>query len=321
MRHLLTALGLSLALSPLASAQTGCDLIVPSQAPVGETFDVTMVVDVPGYALLVTSLTDGPTPTTFGTFDVGFPFAIIMGFPLYGPLSFTCEASVPCDPAIVGLTIYGQLVSRPLGTNEFCFSPGRQTQIVEGACLGTGTEPGDYRTQTQGGWGTHCNGNNPGCVLAAHFDSVFPSGLVIGDQDGVDADGDHALVLTSAAAVAAFLPAGSTGGPLTGDLVDPASSPAGVLAGQAVACTINVAFGDAGVFGDADPDLGDLVFVGGVHGDLLGLAVRDVLAMANAALASGDSGDLSFSDLTQALDVVNNNFVDGDSDAGQLALP
>jgi hypothetical protein len=84
---------------------------------------------------------------------------------------------------------------------------------------GGGTEPHNcqFRTQTQGGWGSPPNGNNPGAYLAAHFASAFPNGLEIGCT--------NRLRLTSAAAVRAFLPSGSNARPLpSGTLVDPGNS-------------------------------------------------------------------------------------------------
>ena len=33
---------------------------------------------------------------------------------------------------------------------------------------------GQFTTFSQGGYGTNCNGNNPGCYRDAHFDAAFP---------------------------------------------------------------------------------------------------------------------------------------------------
>jgi FkbM family methyltransferase len=43
---------------------------------------------------------------------------------------------------------------------------------------------GQFTTFTQGGYGTSCNGNNPGCYRDANFAGAFPNGLVIGTHDG-----------------------------------------------------------------------------------------------------------------------------------------
>ena len=68
----------------------------------------------------------------------------------------------------------------------------------------TGTNPdcivriGDFRSQTQGGWGSTCSGNNPGCYRDTHFDTAFPDGVTIG------CDGGESLTFTSSAAVRDF---------------------------------------------------------------------------------------------------------------------
>ena len=151
----------------------------------------------------------------------------------------------------------------------------------------------------------------------------------------MDADSIYALHFTNSAAVEAFLPAGKTPSILTADATDPTSSSAGVFAGQLLSATLNVAFDDAGALDDCksrtDLKVGDLVFINGVDADLLGWSVRDLLDLANQAisgeLGSGDLdldgdgvGDVSISDLSDALDVLNNNFDDGTSNNGNLGV-
>ncbi len=168
----------------------------------------------------------------------------------------------------------------------------------------------DLKTFTQGGWGTTCHGNNPGCFRDANFPLAFPDGLVVGDKDGVDGDDRYALTFTSSAAIEAFLPNGSTGTSLSEDAVD-STNGGGVLAGQLVAATLNVGFNDAGVLGDQGV-LGDLVYVANVNPGLMGLTVRDVLCLASDGLA-GDSlpGGLGLSHLVEALTRLNEGFNDG----------
>lgn len=190
----------------------------------------------------------------------------------------------------------------------------------------------DFVTFTQGGWGTECSGGNPGCLRDAHFAAVFPAGLVIGDQDGPDGDGFHALLLTTSQAVEDFLPAGGTSGVLDRDETDVTSTSAGVFAGQLVAATLSVAFDDAGVFDfmkdQTATKLGDLYFISGVHSKLIGLTVDELLGFANGAISgelpvpvdvNGDSiGDVSLSQLNTALDKLNKCFVDGNTYTGVL---
>ena len=77
---------------------------------------------------------------------------------------------------------------------------------------------GDFCSQTQVGWGTdECNGNNT-YLRNGYFDGFFPSGLVVGDPDGPDADSLYAILLTTSAAVADYLargrlPGGTDGRP------------------------------------------------------------------------------------------------------------
>ena len=73
--------------------------------------------------------------------------------------------------------------------------------VVIGEIMETG-DCGQYRTQTQGGWGSRASGNNPGTYRDSHFDYAFPNGLQVGC--------DLTLNLTNSQAVENFLPAGGT---------------------------------------------------------------------------------------------------------------
>jgi hypothetical protein len=328
LRTTLASLCLVPALAFPAAAQQDCSLSLTPSVAVGESFTLELAADEPVLAFVLVSLDPGPIATKAGSLDVGLPLIEILDVPLGANDTMACSAEVPCNPDYVGMTVYMQAVMAPLGSpGSFCVTNSVSMDVTTGACLGTGTEPGDYVTFTQGGWGTSCSGNNPGCRRDEHFDAVFPDGLLLGDQDGADGDEAYSLLLTSSSAVQAFLPHGGTAGALGADAVDPASvSEAGVLAGQLVAASLNLAFDDAGAFDDdksvLGTALGDLVYVDGVHADLMGTSVRDVIELANHALAGGDlDGGLSLSDLVTALDALNNNFGDGDSDGGMLALP
>jgi hypothetical protein len=195
-----------------------------------------------------------------------------------------------------------------------------------------GIEPGDFCSQTQGGWGTdNCNGNNTACLRDAHFDELFASGLVVGDPDGPDADALYAILLTSSAAVADYLPAGGTPAALTADQTDPQTTSSGVFGGQLTAATLNVAFDLAG-YGKETPQrtpppyLGDLVYGdcdAPVADGLLGLSVNEVIALANIAISGGGTpAGVSIADLSDALAALNEEFVDCDTVAtGCLDLP
>lgn len=93
-----------------------------------------------------------------------------------------------------------------------------------------------FKTFTNGGWGTSCNGDNVGCYRDANFSAAFPNGLTIGC-------GSNTMTLTSSAAVEAFLPSGSSARKLNvGNLVNPGNSYKNVLAGQLVALTLSSVF-------------------------------------------------------------------------------
>jgi hypothetical protein len=205
-------------------------------------------------------------------------------------------------------------------------SPASASFGVECTCDGgtTGIVPGDFRTQTQGGWGTEPKGNNPGTLLHANFSTVFINGLIVGDPDGPDIDDSYAILLTTAQAVTDYLPAGETPNALTADQTDPLVTSSGVFGGQIVAATINVSFDAAGVTNNTYPagTLGTLIYVENVDADLIGLSVNEVLALANTAISGGGTPpNVTVSDLSDALAILNQNFVDGIVEEGNLALP
>jgi len=306
----------------------GYELHVPATGAIGQCVDVTLLGPANQLGLFMISLGDGPLPWCNGhTICLDFPLVLAFVFPFDDTGTFEFGGCLDCDPSLVGLTVYLQYLAVspvPAVSNQCPFT------IVDGIC------DGDLCTFTNGGWGSTCRGKNPGCRRDKHFDHVFPGGLTIGDPDGIDGDGDYALHFSSSAAVEAFLPGKGTPATLDADAHDPTDSSAGVFAGQLVAATLNVAFDDAGELDDCkgrtDLLLGDLVLVGGVDDDLLGYSVRDLLGLANAVISGalgsgpydldGDSvADVTLSDISDALAVVNENFDDGTSNQGNLGLP
>lgn len=169
-------------------------------------------------------------------------------------------------------------------------------------------EPGMYRTQTPGGWGAPPNGNNPGVYLHANFESAFPNGLSIGC--------DNQLVLLSAQDVTDFLPSGSTPTSLPqGTLTNPGGSYNNVFAGHLVALSLSVGF-DAfdQNFGSGNLGLGNLSLN---QGEFAGWTVAQVLEEANRAIGGCES-EFTFSALSNALASVNENFIDGTTNAGAV---
>ncbi len=175
---------------------------------------------------------------------------------------------------------------------------------------------GKFRTQTQGGWGTKCSGNNPGCYRNAWFDVAFPDGLTIGCIGG------RTLTFTSSQAVQNFLPAGGKAGALKKSYTNPARTEAGVLGGQLTALALTLGF-DA-----ADPDfsasralLSSRVLCNtGTACD--GMTVQEVFDEASLILGGcGGSTGLTASQIADALALINENYVDGTTDLGFICAP
>lgn len=173
---------------------------------------------------------------------------------------------------------------------------------------------GQFRTQTQGGWGTNPNGGNPGAYLHANFASAFPSGLGV----GCTSEG-FSVFYSSAEALTEFLPAGGTASVLFGNATNPGDkSIKNVLIGQVTALALSVGFdyNDPG-FGPAEENLGNMQIA---SGPFSGMNVSDFLSMANSALGGCATG-YSFSEINQAATLINQNFDDGTIDGGFLTCP
>jgi hypothetical protein len=336
----LVSLTLALALAAPARADDDCNcpgtpgyvLNMPASVGIGENF--TTCLEAPGgsVALILISDNSGPLNTKFGTLCVGFPFLTywVVAIPPSGELCL--DHTVECDHSVVGFTGHFQFAAFGPNPGEVGLSNSQcLTATNSGTC---DIHSGDFVSYTQGAWGAKCNGNNPACTRDANFPSVFPFGLIAGDPDGDDADGIFALVLQTSQAVEDFLPDSGPAQALAGDEVNVANSSAGVIAGQLVAAMITVGFDDAGVFDGQKAvnfKIGDLVFASGVASPLIGMSVRDLIDLANQAISGailppfdvdGDFiGDVSFSDLNDALTVVNENFDNGNINNGHLAYP
>ena len=198
-------------------------------------------------------------------------------------------------------------------------NPGQEDSDGDGigdACEPGEIEVGDFRTQTQGGWGSAAHGNNPGVYRDTHFPGCFPAGLTVGNISTFSA------LFTSAAAIENFLPAGETAGPFTTNHTDPTTPPgteAGILAGQAVALTLNVGFDLCDPdFGGSDINLAALI-VDDSGSACFNWTVQQVLDEANAVLGGG--GTLTPSQINDCASSINENFVDGTTDNGFLRLP
>jgi hypothetical protein len=163
------------------------------------------------------------------------------------------------------------------------------------AAFGSPVPPPTFQgcTLDQGAWGAPPHGKNPGMILAANFAAAFPAGVVIG-QNG----SPFSLTFTSAKAIENFLPQGGKPGKLTVSAVNPASSAAGVLAGQVLALTLNV-----GIYGFG----GETVSAPGTPFD--GKTVSQVLSVANAVLGGGPlPSGVNYGSLNDLLNGLNSSF-------------
>ncbi len=170
-----------------------------------------------------------------------------------------------------------------------------------------------FTTITQGGWGAKCNGNNWGCYRDNNFAGAFPSGLTIGA-------GARQLKLTSAASVQSFLPSSTTARKLElGMMIDPpGNSYKNVLAGHAVALTLNIGFDNHNAnFSSSTTPLADLIVSSGTFA---GWSVGSLLNEANNILG-GISSAYSASQINSMLDIINNNYDNGTQNLNALACP
>ncbi len=168
-------------------------------------------------------------------------------------------------------------------------------------------------TFTQGGWGTKASGGNPGSIRDAHFNAVFPNGIVI-------TGGSYTLTFTSSSAVKDFLPAGGTSKAMTKNLTNPTKGKdaGGVLGGQVVAATLNVEYDRAGKIGTGQFELGELVFT---SGPFQGWTIDAFLTLAKTALTGGNTQGYSYSAINDAATSINENFDNGTQNQGHFTCP
>jgi hypothetical protein len=184
-------------------------------------------------------------------------------------------------------------------------------------CCGWYGNDSDFRSQSQGGWGTVCHGWNPGCYRDMWFDTAFPAGVTIGyDLCDLITDG-HTLTFTSSEAVEEYLPSGGKPGPLEGTETDPTERRGGVLASQTLALALTLGFDETDEdFGASEELLADQVICNtGTAFDTW--TVGALFEEANWLLAGCDS-DYEPGEIAEALEIVNENYSDGDADMGYI---
>jgi len=188
------------------------------------------------------------------------------------------------------------------------------TTMESGAVASVVSECGQFRTQSQGGWGVNPVGENPGTYLRDHFNASFPSGLVVGCPSG-----SFSVTYTSSSAVTEFLPAGGTAAVLTSSMTNPSNKIIkNVLIGQVTALAINLAFDyNNPDFGPAEENLGNLILL---TGPFAGMSVNEFLNVANGVLGGCNTG-YTADQVNQTASLINANFIDGTVDAGFLGCP
>jgi hypothetical protein len=210
---------------------------------------------------------------------------------------------VAAHAEVVRVDANGNVVQRETGWGQGNPFGGNSWAMVMSYCTQTCTScvinPGDYRTQTQGGWGATPNGNNSGAYMHANFAAAFPNGLTVGCGNTIS--------LTSAQAVTDFLPQGGTAVALTQSYVNPTAS-ISVLAGQVTTLALSVGFDNYDAnFGASTTSLGAMVIAGGTF---QGWTVNQLLTEGNNVLG-GCASNYSAAQLNAAIDAVNNNFDNG----------
>jgi len=174
-------------------------------------------------------------------------------------------------------------------------------------------QPGDFRTQTMGGWGSPPYGNNPGMFLHNNWNYL---GADPGVDDPLIVGGDYTITFENAQAVTDFLPCGGQPVALMDDYVNPTEK-LGNLAGQVTALAISIQFDYAiDDFGASETNLGELIVA---MGELEGWTVDEVLEEANLVLGGGGSTEIPV--IHPVVTAINENFVDGEINNGYLELP
>lgn len=144
---------------------------------------------------------------------------------------------------------------------------------------------GEFESYSQNTWGGDPAAGPPASLIGQHFDTFYPSGLLIGDAAG------FYMLFTSGSngdTLDTYLPATGPAGALTTILVDPISTSSGIFGGQVTGLRLNIDFSDAGLLHHLPgAAFGDLVLTGldNPVAGLDGLTVRDFYGVASAMLA------------------------------------
>jgi len=179
-------------------------------------------------------------------------------------------------------------------------------------------DPGDFCTQTIGGWGQECNGNNPGCMRDNNWDAVIGgSGLIVG--------AGYYMAFSGAEHIENYLPDSGPAGLLDDLHLNATTTVSGILGSQVTALKLNVLYSEAGVGLETPGDDLSLGYLEIASGPFSGMQVYYFLEIAEIVLG-GDTIDLWFygADIGDVVDTatsINENFVDCAVDNGFLVNP
>src|ERR1700685_545921 len=161
--------------------------------------------------------------------------------------------------------------------------------LAAGAAFAGGFQTNDFITYSQVAWGQDVEPGNIAQELQQDFNTVFASTNDL-MEIGIHGSAGYSIIFDDPSNIINFLPATGAPGPLTADLLDPATSAAGSYGGEGATLELNVAFNDAGLLkGNLGMSVGNLVLTG-FTGDLTfanGLTVRQILNDANTVLGGG----------------------------------
>lgn len=179
------------------------------------------------------------------------------------------------------------------------------------ACNTTPIGCSGFRTQTQGGWGANCSGNNPASILQNNFSTVFPTGVEIGCT--------NKLKFTSATAVRNYLPQGGTACALSSGIKTNPTSGGGVFGGQLLALAINLKMDLVlANFGSSPGNLKDLIIT---SGNFKNWTVQQFFDEANKKIGNCSATNFTFSQYSDAAAKINENYDNGSVNKGYLNCP
>ncbi len=178
----------------------------------------------------------------------------------------------------------------------------KQNQVDRPTVLLDSIQPGDFRTYSQGGWGSPPHGNNPGQYLK---DNWFRLDTVI---IGCDTIGGKTLTFTSWQGANHFLPQGRKPSALDSSYINP-NFKITVLAGHQLSLALNILFDLAdSTFGNSSLHLKDLCVTSGTF---QGWTVEEVFEEANKILG-GCNSNYNASEINYAVGKINENFEGGE---------